>query len=291
MSDCTILLPPRHIRPVEGVLSRDSALPGPGERSDVADKWVGENAQPLRARTFDDEPPPAGMRLVRRLRLRDEGRTGGASGGDEASGPATWSWYEAPSSADTEGSRSATRPVLLEVHSGDVEREAARIVDRLPLAPGLRRAVVIAAKLHDIGKARRLWQRSIGNIDATRVLAKSGGSMRPLDVTAYRHELGSVIDAKQHGLLAELEPDERELVLHLIAAHHGRARPHFPVEELFDPEARDVDTAALSIEIANRFAALQQRFGRWGLAYLESLVRAADYAASARPSSVVEAMR
>ena len=35
--------------------------------------------------------------------------------------------------------------------------------------------------------------------------------------------------------------------------------------------------------------ALQKRFGRWGLAYLESLVRAADYAASASPSQTLEA--
>ena len=36
-----------------------------------------------------------------------------------------------------------------------------------------------------------------------------------------------------------------------------------------------------------RFVRLQRRFGRWGLAYLESLVRAADYKASADPSAFV----
>jgi len=33
---------------------------------------------------------------------------------------------------------------------------------------------------------------------------------------------------------------------------------------------------------------LQRRYGRWGLAYLESLLRAADYDASAKPSRFVE---
>ena len=33
-------------------------------------------------------------------------------------------------------------------------------------------------------------------------------------------------------------------------------------------------------EVMRRFGQLQQRFGRWGLAWLESLVRCADIAAS-----------
>ena len=32
---------------------------------------------------------------------------------------------------------------------------------------------------------------------------------------------------------------------------------------------------------------LQRKYGRWGLAYLESLLRAADWAASAEPSAFV----
>jgi CRISPR-associated endonuclease/helicase Cas3 len=287
LADCTLLLPPSHCSPVDGLLTREGGSSNSRDSSDVADMWSGEDDHPLRMRTFDERPPPLGMRLVRRIRIGDADD----ADGDDERRESTWSWYEVPRMADTDGSRTAAKPVLLEVHSSDVEREAERIVSRLPLAPGLKRAVVIAAKLHDIGKVRQLWQRSIGNFDPSRTLAKSGGSMRPLDVTAYRHELGSVIDADDQGLLAELEPDERELALHLIAAHHGRARPHFPVDELFDPEARQADLSDLAHAIANRFVALQRRFGRWGLAYLESLVRAADYAASAQPSAVIEVPR
>jgi len=39
------------------------------------------------------------------------------------------------------------------------------------------------------------------------------------------------------------------------------------------------------------FARLQRKYGRWGLAYLESLLRAADYAASANPSATLEDAR
>ena len=177
----------------------------------------------------------------------------------------------------------------LDVHSGDVERRAREIVERLPLTPGVKRAVVIAARQHDHGKNRRVWQRSIGNPDRSLLLAKSGGKMRPLELTLYRHELGSMLDAERDpSLLDGLEPAERELALHLIAAHHGRARPHFPAEELFDPEAVGVDAAQAGVRVMQRFAKLQRQYGRWGLAYLESLVRAADYAASADPSQEID---
>jgi CRISPR-associated endonuclease/helicase Cas3 len=289
---CTLLLPPRHCRPVEGLLSAEGVMPASREGVDVADAWLGEGGAPLRARILDDAEPPRGMRLVRTIVLVDDEQGGGEGDEEGVSEKAQcWNWYEMPQGADDEGSRTATKPVLLDVHSVDVEREARRIVERLPLDPGVKRAVVVAAKLHDIGKNRRVWQRSIGNTDRSRVLAKSGGAMRPLDITPYRHELGSIVDAEREGLLAELEPEECELALHLVAAHHGRARPHFPADERFDPEARGVDVREIGIRVVTRFAALQQRFGRWGLAYLESLVRAADYAASAQPSQVVEVER
>ena len=91
-----------------------------------------------------------------------------------------------------------------------------------------------------------------------------------------------------HAEFMALSYEMQELMLHLIAAHHGRARPHFPVEEAFDPERSDQLAADLSIEIPRRFARLQRKYGRWGLAYLESLVRAADYAASANPGKTLE---
>jgi CRISPR-associated endonuclease/helicase Cas3 len=71
-----------------------------------------------------------------------------------------------------------------------------------------------------------------------------------------------------------------DLVLHLIAAHHGRARPHFPATEAFDPEHPESNAREVASAVPVRFVRLQKRYGRWGLAYLESLVRAADALAS-----------
>jgi CRISPR-associated endonuclease/helicase Cas3 len=68
--------------------------------------------------------------------------------------------------------------------------------------------------------------------------------------------------------------------MHLIAAHHGRARPHFPLAEAFDHNHVDVQSDKIAREVPRRFGMLQRKYGRWGLAYLESLVRAADALAS-----------
>jgi CRISPR-associated endonuclease/helicase Cas3 len=70
----------------------------------------------------------------------------------------------------------------------------------------------------------------------------------------------------------------------VIAAHHGRARPFFPEAEAFDPERPAREVAAVVQEVPRRFGRLQRRYGRWGLAWLESLMRAADAMAS-RPES------
>ena len=74
---------------------------------------------------------------------------------------------------------------------------------------------------------------------------------------------------------------EADLILHLIAAHHGWSRPHFERKH-FDPSPRPtMDSERVAAEALQRFARLQLRFGRWGLAWMESLVRCADGEASA----------
>jgi CRISPR-associated endonuclease/helicase Cas3 len=288
LAGSTIALSPKGCRPVEGLLS-DASWSMPDEASaagDVADEWFGENedgdgGHPRRRQRGIGRTRPPGMRLVRTLRLSAE--VDGA--GEDAR---VWRWYEMPHGADGDGPREAKAPVTLAVHSHDVRGWAEKFVRSLDLPAHLAKAVVVAAWLHDIGKARKVWQRSIGNRRHDLVLAKGGGPLEPRNLTRYRHELGSVFDAQGLDDWCTMGEDERELVLHLVAAHHGRARPHFPTDELFDPESPAVDVAAAGIQIMRRFSTLQRKYGRWGLAYLESLVRAADYAASAEPSAVVE---
>jgi CRISPR-associated endonuclease/helicase Cas3 len=169
-----------------------------------------------------------------------------------------------------------------------VVRHTEKFVAKLTLPPGIPEAVVLAAKLHDHGKKRQRFQITLGNPDyPTVLLAKSGRRGARLPET-FRHELASVLDAQDDPALAGLAEELKDLVLHLIAAHHGRARPHFDRDEVFDPDRPSMDAEALAMETPRRFARLQRRYGRWGLAYLESLLRAADWAASAEPSAYLD---
>jgi CRISPR-associated endonuclease/helicase Cas3 len=104
--------------------------------------------------------------------------------------------------------------------------------------------------------------------------------MRPSNLSNYRHEFGSLSDIRINNDFLALPEETRELVLHLIAAHHGRARPHFSVAEAFDQERSGIESREIADATPQRFARLQRKYGRWGLAYLESLVRASDILAS-----------
>ena len=112
----------------------------------------------------------------------------------------------------------------------------------------------------------------------------------------FRHEMLSAQVAERHAPLPE-ERDAADLLLHLVASHHGHARPLAPI--CGDPEPPTVsgrlgDTlVALSGEervrwrahrvdsgLAYRFWRLTRRYGWWGLAYLEAIIRLGDWYAS-----------
>jgi CRISPR-associated endonuclease/helicase Cas3 len=257
----------------------------PQETLDVADELYLDGKQ-LRKRNWVGEEPPPAMRLVRTIDTNPE--TDKADEPDEAEDRAVEyrhrRWYVRPKSADDDGSKTVSGdPVTWNDHTNQVTTHATQIGENLGLPAHLQKALELAARFHDLGKKRELWQMSIGNPHPTDWHAKSGKDWKPFDFSLYRHELGSLLDAQAEHEFQELPDDLQDLVLHLIAAHHGRARPHFPREEAFDPDPKGNDLAALVSETPRRYARLQRKYGRWGLAYLESLLRAADYAASANP--------
>lgn len=279
LNGVTVLLPPTTGGLQDGLLTGDAVYDqSHRDMYDIADKWLDEDGNQRRVRLWADDGPPSGMRPVRTIRfdaLNEEAET------DDDGPPRVWRWYVRPQSADDDaGSWSAHAEQILSRHLDSAERFAGRIADALDIEEPARTAVVLAARFHDLGKDRRLWQTGIGNDKyPQKVLAKSGNSRRPLN-RYYRHELGSLIDVAGEPSFSKQPADTQDLILHLIAAHHGRGRPHVPSMESFDPEHAEGVASETAREIPRRFARLQRTYGRWGLAWLEALVRAADVLAS-----------
>ncbi|MCL6512099.1 MAG: type I-U CRISPR-associated helicase/endonuclease Cas3 [Anaerolineae bacterium] len=170
-------------------------------------------------------------------------------------------------------------PPTIEEHSDLVTAWVRRFAERLQLDPVLGDALAMAAHWHDSGKDRDVWQRAIFNNDSTKRFAKSGPrGMKSERLGGYRHEFGSLLDAVRDSALTS--HPEADLILHLIAAHHGWARPHFRANAMDYERYRDEDNAQTAFETLRRFERLQRRCGRWGLAWLESLLRSADALAS-----------
>jgi CRISPR-associated endonuclease/helicase Cas3 len=281
LKDCTVILPPKAGGLKKGLLEGDEPFDeGQGISYDVSDQWFDDDGRPRRGRVWDDTRPPSGMRLVRTIDTW-VGRLEDMEEEYEESVQRYWRWYVRPRSADDDGSRTARLPQDLQEHLKAVEDMAGKLTAKLGLQESEASAVKMAARWHDLGKNRAIWQRSIGNHDyPQRVLAKSGGTATPVDLSPYRHEFGSLLEIQRCDEFQQVDGHIQDLVLHLVAAHHGRARPHFPVNEAFDPDYPDGEAVQLAREVPRRFARLQRKYGRWGLAYLESLVRAADALAS-----------
>ena len=85
--------------------------------------------------------------------------------------------------ADDDGSRSSRDELLLDVHLQRSEAWAARLAQRLGLPEPQQMALVRAGRSHDLGKQRRVWQRSIKRYKDP-PLAK--GPMQPSELAHYR---------------------------------------------------------------------------------------------------------
>ncbi len=226
---------------------------------------------------------------------------------------------------DGDDSFHAGRAVSLSEHSADVEAFAREYAMRCGLGTWLAEHVALAAWLHDIGKADRRFQlmlRGGSEIEyfkdetpwaksamppgarlAHRLAQKRSGY--PL---GCRHELQSLamLDEQRAALTERLkkydstkEPD-LDLVLHLVASHHGYCRPFAPVAVDDDPvnvslakhaskEFGTLDFSLLNSKhelhrldspLGDRFWKLVAKYGWQELCWLESILRLADHRAS-----------
>ncbi|MGI6458663.1 MAG: type I-G CRISPR-associated helicase/endonuclease Cas3g [Candidatus Hydrogenedentales bacterium] len=186
-------------------------------------------------------------------------------------------WLLLLSPRQTRASASAESPQTIDEHNGKVECIAKKLGETFGLPASIIEALERAARHHDDGKAAPRWQRAAGHepSDSAEPLAKGAVDWRKLD--GYRHEAGSLISASTEDSI--LAHPEKDLILHLIATHHGWARPGFKAEA-FAVEAPPNTAQRLTMESMLRYDRLQRRFGWWGLAWLESLLRRADAMAS-----------
>jgi len=175
-------------------------------------------------------------------------------------------------------------------HVEAVEAEAEKIADALGVSGSdpIRTALAFAASWHDQGKTEDIWQHFVYATAESGYLGKSSKTRGAGTLRGYRHELGSLLQINQNrsgriGCVAPTDPMALELALHLIATHHGGARPHFQPGryDSFPPE----EVESLRVQVMRRFARLQRQYGWWSLAWLENLLRCADSMASADQDS------
>lgn len=172
-------------------------------------------------------------------------------------------------------------------HQAQVASEVNRIAVKLNLSEKDQAMLIAAARHHDAGKSASRWQRAFNAKRNGGPFAKTPGPPRRKMLGGFRHEFQSLLDAEENGLEGVDRADLRfDLALHLIAAHHGRARPVIDTEgcDSLPPTA----AAHRAHEAALRFARLQRQLGPWGLAWWEALLRAADQRASRKPKSNLE---
>ena len=188
--------------------------------------------------------------------------------------------FKRPQESMDEDARSiASFPQALEEHARQVANRARDLATRLKLPQDEIEAICIAAQLHDKGKAAPRWQNAMNAPRDGRPYAKTrgGGNWRLLE--GYRHEFGSLLKAESE----DIPDNNRDLILHLIAAHHGRARP------IISPAGcNEGPPSLLEAKAGNtalRFVRLQKHYGPWGLAWREAILRAADHGASREQSN------
>lgn len=243
--------------------------------TDIADDEDGLRFE-LREGTAPDLPPWIDKAVQWRLPLHDPD--------DDEAAPAWWVYAkrrpgELALNVDSDLSRLSRQLERLDDHNRAVGQAAARIGRALRLPAFVVEALETAGTLHDEGKARRVWQRAAGNRHPEPVAKTPRGQFQPGLLGGYRHEFGSLAEAERH---LPAEPGDyqarlrRALTLHLIAAHHGHARPGFAHPRQWDPELPQAQSEALALTVERRYAMLQQHFGPWGLAWLEALLKCAD---------------
>jgi CRISPR-associated endonuclease/helicase Cas3 len=225
-----------------------------------------------------------------------------------------------PPAANEDEPDSSGAPLTLADHTGHVVAEMARLCDACRVMGAERAALLDAALWHDVGKAHRIFQflldpdrGSEAEPLAKSALRTSGWASVPHELRRprFRHELASALAY----LAVQNWHRDASLTAYLIAAHHGKLRMRLralpdertpPDDRLFargvwdgdqlpavrlpglgvPPTTLDLDIMRLGegghgASWSARTQALLEEHGPFRLAWLEALLRIADWRASA----------
>ncbi len=207
-------------------------------------------------------------------------------------------------SSDLDETSLAVDATGLDAHGEAVANLAARIAERIGIPPPLACVAEAAGKLHDIGKADHRFQRWLqSSFEPGQLLrAKSNTPRHRWDAT--REAAGWPSGGRHEELSARLvlawlqqgKPPfnrrEQDLLVHLIASHHGKARPFtMPVPDDSPAQVSSlIDGVQVQVsanladpdwEQPTRFYRLNQWLGPWGLSLMEAIVTLADHTVSA----------
>jgi CRISPR-associated endonuclease/helicase Cas3 len=214
-----------------------------------------------------------------------------------------------PEDSDENDDGSLTQRITLHNHTAGVHA----LTEQYARACGLPEPIVsdlrLAAKLHDIGKSDGRFQALLGQMPGEPLLAKGIGTKSPSEESyrreqagypkGARHEYASV--ALATGSKALEKAVDPELVLYLIGTHHGygrslppfwREEAEFQIEAQVENEVRAICCANCVARVdsgwSDRFWNLTARYGHWGLAYLEAILRRADCMQSRKEEEELE---
>lgn len=290
--------------PREMISALNSSADGLGLPARLIAELKGKSRQVrLIWRGVDGDGPLALTIATPRCLPRDTEASGGADEAELANAPSS-------TESDEQGNTSE-RPLDLDTHCALVEQHAKEFAMRLGVSRSLEHDLSVAAYLHDAGKIDPRFQAWLagGNIWETsdRVLAKSqrgsgAAASRPTELPAgWRHEALSVCLSSAHPRFGDV--GDKDLVLYLIGTHHGFGRPWFPHADPKDGRQRAINAPCLGRQFwslaedefgpqdprfdyvgrdwAALVASLNERYGPWRLAHLETILRLADHRASA----------